>query len=408
MPADRAFVVVGGGLAGANAVETLREEGFDGRVHLVCAETERPYERPPLSKGYLVGSAERSSVFVHDEGWYDAHDVDLRLGTSATGLDPNAHELTLGDGSTLGYDRLLIATGSSPRRLEVPGADLDGVFYLRELGDSDRLREGLRAGSSRVVVVGGGWIGLETAAASRGYGNEVTIVEPQPAPLRAALGEELGMVFAELHREHGVDLRLSTGVRELTGGGGLVTGVVTDAGQTLPADLVVVGVGIRPNTGLATAAGLAVDDGIVVDSALRTSEPDVFAAGDVASAFHPLLRRHLRVEHWANALNAGPAAARSMLGQDVEYDRVPYFYTDQYDLGMEYSGYAGPGDYDRVVYRGDRDGREFVAFWLSGRRVLAGMNVNVWDVNPAIQELVRSGREVDPDRLADPSVPLDE
>ena len=290
----------------------------------------------------------------------------------------------------------------------MPGADLDGVRYLRTLADADRLKDDIAAGGRRVVVVGAGWIGLEVTSAARGYGDEVTVVEPQPQPLRAALGDELGAVFADLHREHGVDLRLGTGVRELAGSAGHVTGVVTDAGDTVPADLVVVGVGITPNVELAAGAGLDVDDGVLVDAGLRTSHPDVYAAGDVANAFNPLLGRRLRVEHWANALHGGPAAARSMLGQDVVFDRVPYFFTDQYDLGMEYSGAVGPQGYDRVVYRGDVAAREFIAFWLLADRVQAGMNVNVWDVTADIQELVRSGVAVNPDRLADPTVPLTE
>ncbi|WP_119730157.1 NAD(P)/FAD-dependent oxidoreductase [Thermomonospora amylolytica] len=400
------FVIVGAGLAGAKAAQTLREEGFTGRIQLVGAETERPYERPPLSKAYLTGAAERDTAYVHPAAWYDEQDVELITGNAARSLDVAAHEVTLDGGERLRYDRLLLTTGASPRRLPVPGADLDGVHYLRRIQDADRLRAALTGGGRRVVVIGGGWIGLETAAAARGHGNEVTIVEPQPTPLRAALGEELGQMFADLHRDNGVDLRTGTGVRELAGHDGRVTAVVTDGGERLPADLVIVGVGVRPDTELAESAGLEVDDGIVVDEALRTSAPDIYAAGDVANAYHPLLGRRLRVEHWANALNGGPAAARSMLGRHVVYDRVPYFYTDQYDLGMEYSGHAGPGGYDRLVYRGDRRGRRFIAFWLSGGRVVAGMNVNMWDVTGDIQALIRSAAPVDPQRLANTDVPL--
>jgi 3-phenylpropionate/trans-cinnamate dioxygenase ferredoxin reductase component len=407
MATEQTFLVVGGGLAGAKAAETLRDEGFDGRLVLVGGESERPYERPPLSKGYLTGSAGRDSVYVHDAGWYPAHDVDLRTGAAAVGLDRRERRVTLAGGERLDYDKLLLATGSSPRRLELAGADLDGVLYLRRVEDADRLVAELSGGGRRVVVVGGGWIGLEVTSAARGYRNDVTVVEPQSTVLLAALGEELGAMFADLHREHGVDLRLGTGVAELIGSGGRVSGVLTSAGDTVPADVVVVGVGIRPNTELAEQAGLRVDNGIVVDQALRTSDPDVFAAGDVANAFNPLLGRRLRVEHWANALNGGPAAARSMLGRTVVYDRVPYFYTDQYDLGMEYTGAVGPDGYDQVVYRGDRAGRAFIAFWLGGGRVLAGMNVNVWDVTDPIQALIRSGATVDPRKLADPDVPLD-
>ena len=403
--AQQTFLIAGGGLAGAKAAQTLREEGFGGRVQLVGSESERPYERPPLSKGYLTGTAQRDSLFVHPTNWYEKHAVELHLESPAVDLDPVGHLVTLGTGARLGYDRLLIATGSSARRL--PGADLDGLYYLRDVEDADRLRAALTVGGRRVAVVGAGWIGLETAAAARGHGNEVTVVGSQAVPLRAALGDELGGMFAELHRDHGVTLQLRTRVAELTSSGGAVTGLVTDGGDTLSADVVVVGVGARPNVQLAADAGLSVDNGIVVDQAMRTSHPDVYAAGDVANSYHPLFRRHLRVEHWANALHGGPAAARSMLGQNVTYDRVPYFYTDQFDLGMEYSGYVDPGGYDQVVYRGDRAGRMFIAFWLSAGRVLAGMNVNVWDVTTAIQDLIRAGARVDPDELADPDVPLE-
>ncbi|TFV79200.1 NAD(P)/FAD-dependent oxidoreductase [Blastococcus sp. CT_GayMR19] len=405
MPNTEPFVIVGGGLAGAKAAETLRGEGYEGPLVLVAAEPENPYERPPLSKGYLLGTAEREKARVHDAGWYAANDVDLRTGVRATGLDPAGHHLTLDTGKELAFAKLLLATGSSARRLPVPGAELDGVRYLRTLADSDRLLDDLSGGGRNVVVVGGGWIGLEVAAAARTYGNAVTIVEPQPTPLHAVLGAEMGEVFARLHRGQGVDVRTGTGVREFRGADS-VTSVVTDGGEELPADVVVVGVGAVPNTDLATSGGLDVDNGVVADAALRTSAADVFAAGDIASAFHPLYDRHVRVEHWANALNQGPAAARSMLGQDVSYERVPYFFTDQYDLGMEYSGLGGRGD--TVVCRGNPDDGEFIAFWTADGRVTAGMNVNVWDVTDPIQELIRSQRQVEPDRLADPDTPLEE
>ncbi len=399
------FVLIGGGLAGAKAAETLRAEGFGGRVVLVAGEPELPYERPPLSKGYLLGSAEREKARVHDAGWYEQNDVDLRTGTQATVLDVAGRRVELDSGESLSYDKLLLATGSSPRRIPVPGADLDGVGYLRTLPDSDRLLAGLRDGGRRVVIVGAGWIGLEVAAAARTYGNDVAVVEPQPTPLYAVMGPEMGEVFARLHRQHDVDLRTGTGVAEFRGSG-TVGSVITDGGEEIPADLVLVGVGASPNTALAEAAGLEVENGVVTDAALRTSAPDVFACGDVASSFHPLYGRHVRVEHWANALNGGPAAARSMLGQDVSYDRLPYFFTDQYDLGMEYSGLGGPDD--RVVCRGNPDDGEFVAFWLADGKVVAGMNVNVWDVTDPIQALVRSGAEVPVERLTDPAVPLEE
>ena len=400
-----AFVIVGGGLAGAKAAETLRAEGYDGEVVLVSAEAERPYERPPLSKGYLLGSDERDSAFVHPKAWYDEHDVQLRLSTRATALDPDAHEVELGHGERLQYEKLLLATVSIPRRLGVPGAESEGVLYLRELPDSDRIRAALTSGA-RIVVVGAGWIGLEVAAAARHHGADVTVLEVADLPLQRVLGDDIARVFADLHREHDVDLRLGTGVEQFRPvGGGL--SVVDSTGDEIDADAVVVGVGIRPALELAESARLSIDDGVAVDASLRTSAPDVYAAGDVAAAEHPILGTRIRVEHWANALNGGPVAARSMLGQDVVYDELPYFFTDQYDLGMEYIGHAPPGSYDRVVVRGDLAGREFQAFWLSGGRALAGMHVNLWDdgIDP-IKEVVASGRVLDPDRLADPAVPL--
>ncbi|MFC9327064.1 NAD(P)/FAD-dependent oxidoreductase [Kitasatospora sp. NPDC057015] len=404
---DRAFVIVGASLAGAKAAEALREAGHDGPVVLLGEEHERPYERPPLSKGYLLGSTEREKIYVHPPQWYADHDVTLRLGTAVTAVDPDSHTVTLADDGRIGYAKLLLATGSSPRRLPVPGGELPGVHYLRRVEDSERLKQALRPGA-RIAVIGAGWIGLETAAAARAAGAEVTVLESAELPLLRVLGREVAEVFAGLHRDHGVDLRFGVQVESLTGGPAGVTGVLLGDGGTVAADAVIVGIGITPNTALAEAAGLEIDNGVRTDERLRTSDPDIHAAGDVANAFHPLLGRHLRVEHWANALNQPQTAARAMLGQDAVYDRVPYFFSDQYDLGMEYTGYVEPGGYDRVVFRGDVAGREFIAFWLSGGRVLAGMNVNVWDVTDPIRELVRSGRPVDPAALADPARPLAE
>jgi 3-phenylpropionate/trans-cinnamate dioxygenase ferredoxin reductase component len=403
------FVVIGASLTGAKAVETLRSEGADGRITLIGEETERPYERPPLSKDYLLGKAPLEKAYVHDENWYAAHDVELRLATRATGLDPAAHTVTLDGVESLPYDKLLLATGSRVRRLDVPGADLAGVRYLRTMDESEALLEQLR-GRGQVVVLGAGWIGLEVAAAARSHGCEVTVVTSGNLPLRRILGDEVATVVRDLHEANGVSFRFNASVRELRGESGHVRAVVLDDGTELPAGQVVVGIGIQPNTELAVAGGLRVENGVVTDSSLRTSDPDVYAAGDVAYSHNPLLGRSVRVEHWANALNGGPVAARAMLGQPVVYDRVPYFFTDQYDLGMEYSGYANLGEFDRVVFRGApsvADG--FVVFWTRDERVRAGMNVNIWDVNEDVQNLVRAGyggRAVDLTRLADASVPL--
>jgi 3-phenylpropionate/trans-cinnamate dioxygenase ferredoxin reductase subunit len=407
MPSDRTFVIVGAGLAGAKAAETLREEGFDGQVVLVGAETERPYERPPLSKDLLLGTADRDSPYVHEAGWYAAHDVDLRTGTTVAALDRGRKVVRTLDGEELRYDRLLLATGATPRRLPVPGADAANVLELRTFADSDRIGETVHDGV-RLVVIGAGWIGLEVAAAARQRGAAVTVVEAAALPLQRVLGDRMAEVFADLHRAHGVDFRFDAQVRQLRGDGSQV--VLAD-GTTLDADAVLVAVGVRPNVELAEQAGLPVDDGVLVDRRLRTDDPDVFAVGDVANVDHPLLRARVRVEHWANALNGGPVAARAMLDRDVSFDLLPYFYTDQYDLGMEYSGWVPPNAKADVVVRGDLDRREFVAFWTVDGRVAAGMNVNVWDVNETVQDLVRAGlggATVDPARLSDPDVPLTE
>ncbi|WP_420168951.1 NAD(P)/FAD-dependent oxidoreductase [Streptomyces violaceoruber] len=413
--ADQTFVIVGAGLAGAKAAETLRAEGFTGRVILIGDERDHPYERPPLSKGYLAGKAERDSVFTHERPWYAGADIELHLGQPVTALDRYARTVQLGDGTVIHYDKLLLATGSEPRRLDIPGTDLAGVHHLRRLAHADRLRNVLAAlgrDNGHLVIAGAGWIGLEVAAAARGYGAEVTVVESEPTPLHQVIGPELGQIFTELHASHGVRFHFGARLTEITGQDGMVLAARTDDGEEHPAHDVLAAIGAAPRTALAEAAGLETADraqggGIAVDASLRTSDPHIYAAGDVAAASHPLLGARLRVEHWANALNGGPAAARAMLGQDVAYDRVPYFFSDQYDLGLEYSGWAPPGSYDEVIIRGDAGKREFIAFWLKDRRVLAGMNVNVWDVTETIQELIRGRRQLDPEALGNPSVPLD-
>jgi len=396
------FVIAGASLAGAKAAETLRDEGFDGEIVLLGSEPELPYERPPLSKGYLLGNDPLDSVYVHPADWYPEHGVDLRRSVTVTGIDRAASAVVTSDEATIHYDRLLLATGASPRRLNFPGSDRPEVLYLRTTADSERLRAAFQGGP-RVVVAGAGWIGLETTAAARSYGCPVTVLEPQPGALHDQLGPELGAVFAGLHRAHDVQFRFGERAEEFRPGL-----VITSAGAEVPADLLVIGIGAAPNDQLAAAAGLEVGNGVLTDEALRTADQNIFAAGDVANSFHPLLGRRVRVEHWANALNGGPAAARSMLGQPVVYDPVPYFYSDQYDLGMECAGLPSPGSYDEVAYRGDRAGLEFIAFWLMAGRVVAGMNVNVWDVNDDIQTLIRSARQVDLARLTDPEVPLPE
>jgi len=404
--AEQTFVIVGAGLAGTKAAEALRTQGFTGRVVLLGEETEYPYDRPPLSKDYLQGKSEKDKVYLQPTTWYAEHSIDLRLGTPVGAVDRAAHQVST-EGGQVGYDKLLLATGSSPRRLDVPGADLDGVLYLRRLADCEAMKAAF-ATAHRVAIIGAGWIGLETAAAARAAGCEVTVIERGALPLLAVLGQEMAEIYAAVHRDHGVELRFDAAVAEITGTDHRATGVRLADGSTIAADAVVVGVGITPNIALAEAAGLTVDNGVLVDEHLATGDPDVFAAGDAANAFYPALGTHLRLEHWSAALNQGPVAAANMLGQGASYDHVPYFFSDQYDMGMEYSGYVGPGGYDAVAFRGDVASGEYVAFWLRDKRVLAGMNVNVWDVTDTIAALVRSGAPVDTARLVNPEVPLPE
>jgi 3-phenylpropionate/trans-cinnamate dioxygenase ferredoxin reductase subunit len=396
------FVIVGASLAGAKAAEELRTCGFDGRIVLIGAEPERPYERPPLTKDYLRGESERDNAHVHPEGFYAEQEIELVIGVAVTAVEPGRSQVTLDDGRSLGYDRLLLATGAEPRRLQVPGADLDGIYYMRTLADCDLLRERLVSGG-HVVVVGAGWIGSEIAASARQRGCEVTVVDPLPLPNQRIFGTEIGTFYRDVHRQQGVTLVLGEGVDSFAGTGA-VEQVRTTSGQQIECDFVVAGIGVVPRTGLAAGAGLEISNGIAVNAGLQTSAPGIFAAGDVANAWHPSYQQQVRVEHWANALHQGPAAARAMLGQQVSYDRVPYFFSDQYDVGMEYSGYAP--QWDGVVFRGDRAGGEFIAFWLRDGRVAAGMNVNVWDVNADVEALIQSGAKVDAGALADPDVPL--
>jgi 3-phenylpropionate/trans-cinnamate dioxygenase ferredoxin reductase component len=407
MTTSDTFVILGAGLAGAKTAEALREQGFDGRVILLGAERHRPYERPPLSKGYLAGKTAREDVFAHPADWYAEHQVELRLGVQADGLDRDARRVSLVGGEAVNYDRLLLATGASPRELPVAGRHAAGVHYLRTLDDADSLADSFEH-ASRLVVIGAGWIGMEVAATARGAGLQVTVVETSQLPLLRVLGPEAAEVFADLHRQHEVDLRLGASLAEIITRNGRATGVRLQDGTAIPADLVLVAVGATPNTHLAQASGLSVDNGILTDAGLRTSDPNIFAAGDVANAFHPVFGKHIRVEHWANALKQPATAAASMLGRELLYRELPYFYTDQYDLGMEYVGYAEPGGYDRVVFRGDVTGRVFIAFWLADNRVLAGMAVNVWDVIDPIKALIRSGAVIDSARLSDPGQPFDD
>lgn len=402
------IVIVGGGLAGATVAETLRDENFDGTVQIVGAEEHLPYLRPPLSKEYFTGSAERDTIFVHPADWYAERNIDVLSGAAVTAIDTAANRVVLADETTLGYDRLVLATGASPRRSDAPGSDAADIYYLRTVDESEALRKALKPGNKKVVLVGAGWIGLEIASAARGYGNDVTVIGMESIPLQGPLGDELGTVFRELHEANGVKFLLPRSIASFDVKGGKVAGIVTDKGETLPADLVVVGMGVTPNIDLAQRAGLEVDNGLLLDEHLASSDPDVFGAGDIANAYHPVIKQRMRNEHWANAIGTGKIAAKSALGQTAVFDEIPYFYTDQFDLGMEYSGYPPLTRGASVVIRGDKAAREFVAFWVAGGKVVAGMNVNVWDVNEDVQALIRSGRVVDLGRLGDPKVALTE
>jgi 3-phenylpropionate/trans-cinnamate dioxygenase ferredoxin reductase subunit len=401
---DRTLVIVGASLAGAKAAEAARTTGFDGRVVLVGDEHEPPYERPPLSKTVLRGEAASETTRVHADGFYATNDIELLTGRTVEALDVDTTRVRLDGNEHVPFSAAVLATGAAPRRLDIPGTDLAGVHYLRELGDARRLGDAVR-GAGRVAVIGAGWIGSEVAASARQMGAEVVLIDPAAVPLQRVLGEEIGEVFRRLHADNGVQLRLRTGVVELRGTD-RVEQVVLNGGEIEAADVVVIGVGVTPRVELAEAAGLKVDNGIVVDEHLQSSAPGVYAAGDVASAWHPHYRQHLRVEHWANALNQGVTAGANAAGRAETYTRLPYFFSDQYDLGMEYVGYNQPGD--TVVVRGSRTGREFIAFWQRDGIVTAAMNVNVWDVVEDLKAIVASGRMHDARRLADPAVALTE
>jgi NADPH-dependent 2,4-dienoyl-CoA reductase/sulfur reductase-like enzyme len=383
------IVVIGAGLAGANAVEELRTQGYTGDITLIGAEAHPPYERPPLSKGLLLGTADPDSVFVHDTHWYADQQVDLLTGTTVTGFDLDADQVALG-ARQLSYDRLLLATGAQPRRLPLADSSGADVVYLRTLDDSLALNARL---TERILIIGAGWIGLEVAAAAREAGGTVTVVEPAALPLAHVLGDELGLLFVDLHREHGVDLRLKTSVAAITQNRGQTTVRLSD-GDELSPDLILVGIGAEPDDQLAAAAGLATDHGVLVDARLRASDPHVYAAGDVANHDHPLLGR-VRVDHWDTAIHQGRHAARSMLGGDEPYTRQPYFFTDQYDLGMEYVGHVGPSGYDELVIRGDFASRVTTAFWIKDDHVVAGMHTNDWDAIDPIRSWI--GRQADDD-----------
>jgi 3-phenylpropionate/trans-cinnamate dioxygenase ferredoxin reductase subunit len=400
------FAIVGAGMAGARAAITLRNEGFDGRVILLGAEAEAPYERPPLSKAFLRGEQERAAIAITPKGasWSDI-EVELRLGVEVTELDARTSTLTLDNGERVAYDRLLLATGSEPRRLDLPGADLDGVYLLRTVKDAEHIGAAIARGD-RIVVIGGGWIGAEVAACARQRGAPVTLLTGASPLLERTLGSEVAAVYAALHRRHGVDIRQGGQASAIVGGAGRVTGVRLADGTSLEADTVVVGIGALPRVGLAERAGLEVAGGVRVDVLFRTSVPDVWAVGDIALMRHPVLDRDVRLDHWAAAWFGGPAAARSMLGKGVPYERVPYLYSDQYDLSME--AWGVPHRWDRVVIRGEPASGEFLAFWLLDGHIVGTMLGGHGEASQrkVLEALVRSSVMADPGPLADPGITI--
>jgi 3-phenylpropionate/trans-cinnamate dioxygenase ferredoxin reductase subunit len=404
MTAEQTFVIVGASLAGAKAAEGARAAGYDGRVVLVGDEHELPYERPPLSKTVLRGEADPETTRVHDDNFHATNGVELLTGHTVEALDPDTRHVRLDGNEVVPFTAAVVATGAAPRRLEIPGSELLGVHYLRQISDSRRLGEAIRD-AGRVAVIGAGWIGSEVAASARQMGADVVLVDPAPTPLHRVLGAEIGEVFRRLHADHDVTLRLRSGVAELRGTERVEQVVLSD-GRVEAAEVVVVGIGVTPRVDLAVAAGLKVDDGIVVDDQLESSALGVYAAGDVASAWHPHYGRHLRVEHWANALNQGTTAGINATGGSERYTRLPYFFSDQYDLGMEYVGHSDPSD--AVVVRGSLEDRQFIAFWHRHGIVTAAMNVNVWDVVEELKAIIAAGRRLDPRLLGDSATPLAE
>lgn len=403
------IVVIGAGLAGAKTVEQLRKRGFKGSLTLIGNETDPPYDRPPLSKEYLAGNAKFEEALIHPLEWYDEKEIDLRLDATAVKIDPGERTVSLADGSTVEYDALVLATGSSSRRATIPGADADGVLYLRNRGDSDAIRQVAKKGE-KFTMIGGGWIGLEVAAVVRSAGADVTVLEIDHLPLARIIGEQAAEVFAKMHREHGVELRTDVEAAEILVENGDASGVVLKDGTVVPADSVLVGIGAIPNVGLAEEAGLTIEaGGVAVDSFLRSSDPAIYAVGDIAAHDHPILKSRIRVEHWATALNQPKAVARTLVGEETEYTELPYFYTDQYDLGMEYIGFVPRRTKPEVVIRGDLDKREFIVFYLDETgTVLAVMTVNIWDVIDVLKPLILEKRKVDKTRLADTTIPLED
>jgi len=396
------IAIVGASLTGQSAAATLREEGFDGRVVLVGAEPQLPYDRPPLSKNYLRGGMPFEKTLLRPPEFYREREIETRLGTTVVRVDVEKRALQLDGGDRLEFDNVLIATGGRNRRLPIPGIDLPGVYDLRTVADADRIRDAIAKGG-RAIVVGMGFIGAEVAASMRQCGLEVTAIEPFKTPLYRALGEDIGLVVEGLHRDHGVGMILGDAVAAFEGKG-RVERVVTRDGRRIECDLAVFGLGIEPATELVAGTGVRVDNGIVVDDHCRTNVPGVFAAGDVANHYHPVCGRQMRVEHWQNGIKQGAAAARSILGRGQSYDEVHWFWSDQYDANIQYAGFHAA--WDAVVVRGSLAERKFLAFYMTEGRVESVVAINQGRDLRRTLPIIKARVAVDPARLADPNVDL--
>jgi 3-phenylpropionate/trans-cinnamate dioxygenase ferredoxin reductase subunit len=396
------FVIVGAGLAGGGAAATLRQEGFEGRVILVGAEPQPPYERPPLSKEYLRGELSFEQAFVQPPGFYEENGIETCFGVRAVRVDAVDGVIELEGGERVAYDKLLITTGGRNRRFPIPGLDLEGIYDLRTVADSDRIRAEIAPGR-RAVVVGMGFIGSEVAASLRRSGVDIVVVDRNEVPLRRVLGEEVGRVMEGIHRDHGVSMIFEDTVAAFEGAG-RVERVTTGRGRRIECDFVVVGLGTEPVTELLAGTGAEIDNGVVVDEYLRTGVEGIYAAGDVANHYHPVFERHIRVEHWQNALKQGPAAARSMLDKGEPYDEIPWFWSDQYEHNLQYAGFHT--EWDELVVRGNMEERNFVAFYRKDEQVLAAVAVNRGKDLRRSMPLIKAQEPVDAAKLCDLGVDL--
>jgi 3-phenylpropionate/trans-cinnamate dioxygenase ferredoxin reductase component len=396
------YVVVGASLAGARAVEALRSEGFAGRLVLVGAEHHLPYDRPPLSKGVVLGEKEPDGILIHDAEFYSHNDIELRLGVRATRVDTHGRRVELENGADIRADKVLLCTGTSPRRLNIPGLDLEGVQFLRTVDDATAIRDQLRAGGS-IVILGGGLIGIELAASALALGNQVTVLERGTGVLRRVLPRQVGDRLARFHTERGVRMLTSVDVAAIEGDRHVRRVRMTDD-STVDADIVVVGIGVTPAVEMAADSGIDVENGIVVDEFCETSVPGVFAAGDVANHPNELTGERVRLEHWQNAQNQGIAAGRSMMGRREPYRDLPWFWSDQGDTNIQVAGRTRASD--ELVWRGHPESMSFTVFHLRDRVLVAAVAVNRRrDVRIAMN-LIDSRICPEPALLSDPEVDL--